>query len=227
MINRTDTFTDTGYFAQASYILTGEDASYGWVKPYHPFDPRNGFLGRMGAGGQDQQRRRADSSVPARFRRSERVRENRDRVCGGHQLVPEPPTSSGSSTMRTLTSTAAPARPATPRTGRTKASSSRNCKSPSGARNRNVSSQIETDIHARRPRRGGERCSRRWRRARSSNHAAQRIVRSDPRTLRSGQRAVRQGLESEDRRRRHYRTSRMAARASRRARSSTASRPTW
>jgi phosphate-selective porin OprO and OprP len=44
-INRTDTFTDTGYMAQASYYLTGEDASYGWVKPYHPFDPRNGFWG--------------------------------------------------------------------------------------------------------------------------------------------------------------------------------------
>ena len=44
-INRTDTFTDTGYFAQASYLLTGEDASYGWVKPRHPFDPRNGFWG--------------------------------------------------------------------------------------------------------------------------------------------------------------------------------------
>jgi phosphate-selective porin OprO and OprP len=45
LINRTDTFTDTGYMAQASYILTGEDASYGWVKPYHSFDPRNGFFG--------------------------------------------------------------------------------------------------------------------------------------------------------------------------------------
>jgi phosphate-selective porin OprO/OprP len=45
LINRTDTFTDTGYFAQASYLLTGEDATYGWVKPYHPFDPRNGFWG--------------------------------------------------------------------------------------------------------------------------------------------------------------------------------------
>jgi len=45
LINRTDTFTDTGYFAQASYLLTGEDASYGWVKPYHPFDPRNGWWG--------------------------------------------------------------------------------------------------------------------------------------------------------------------------------------
>ena len=45
LIDRTDTFTDTGYMAQASYILTGEDASYGWVKPYHSFDPRNGFFG--------------------------------------------------------------------------------------------------------------------------------------------------------------------------------------
>jgi phosphate-selective porin OprO/OprP len=45
LINRTDTFTDTGYFAQASYLLTGEDASYGWVKPHHSFDPRNGFWG--------------------------------------------------------------------------------------------------------------------------------------------------------------------------------------
>jgi phosphate-selective porin OprO and OprP len=44
-INATDTFTDTGYFAQASYILTGEDSSYGWVKPYHFFDPRNGQFG--------------------------------------------------------------------------------------------------------------------------------------------------------------------------------------
>jgi phosphate-selective porin OprO/OprP len=44
-VNRTDTFTDSGYFAQASYLLTGEDASYGWVKPYHPFDPRNGWWG--------------------------------------------------------------------------------------------------------------------------------------------------------------------------------------
>ncbi len=44
-VSKTDTFTDTGYFAQASYLLTGEDASYGWVKPYHPFDPRNGWWG--------------------------------------------------------------------------------------------------------------------------------------------------------------------------------------
>jgi len=45
LINRTDTFTDSGYFAQASYLLTGEKASYGWVKPNHPFDPRNGWWG--------------------------------------------------------------------------------------------------------------------------------------------------------------------------------------
>ena len=45
LLNRTDTFTDTGYFAQISYLLTGENASYGWVKPLHPFDPRNGWFG--------------------------------------------------------------------------------------------------------------------------------------------------------------------------------------
>ena len=44
-INRTDTFTDTGYMAQASYYLTGENAAFGWVKPLHPFDPRNGGWG--------------------------------------------------------------------------------------------------------------------------------------------------------------------------------------
>jgi phosphate-selective porin OprO/OprP len=45
LINRTDTFTDTGYFVQGSWLLTGEDASYGWLKPRHPFDPRNGSWG--------------------------------------------------------------------------------------------------------------------------------------------------------------------------------------
>jgi phosphate-selective porin OprO/OprP len=45
LINRTDTFTNTGYVVQGSYLLTGEDASYGWVKPRHPFDPRNGWWG--------------------------------------------------------------------------------------------------------------------------------------------------------------------------------------
>jgi phosphate-selective porin OprO and OprP len=45
LINRTDTFTDTGYMVQGSYLLTGENTSYGWVKPYHFFDPRNGHWG--------------------------------------------------------------------------------------------------------------------------------------------------------------------------------------
>jgi phosphate-selective porin OprO and OprP len=44
-INRTDTFTNTGYMAQVSYYLTGEKAAYGWVKPNRPFDPRNGGWG--------------------------------------------------------------------------------------------------------------------------------------------------------------------------------------
>jgi phosphate-selective porin OprO/OprP len=43
--DRTDTFTDSGYLLQASYILTGEEASYGWIRPLHPFDPRNGYWG--------------------------------------------------------------------------------------------------------------------------------------------------------------------------------------
>jgi len=43
--DRTDTFKDDGYLAQASWLLTGEDASYGWVKPRRPFDPRNGTWG--------------------------------------------------------------------------------------------------------------------------------------------------------------------------------------
>ncbi len=45
LINKTDTFTDTGYMAQVSYFLTGEKASYSWVKPIRPFDPRNGGWG--------------------------------------------------------------------------------------------------------------------------------------------------------------------------------------
>jgi phosphate-selective porin OprO/OprP len=44
-VNRTDTFRDTGYMAQASYLLTGEDASYGWVRPRRVFDPRVGTWG--------------------------------------------------------------------------------------------------------------------------------------------------------------------------------------
>ena len=45
LINNTDTFRDSGYMVQAGYLLTGEDASYGWIKPYRPFDPRNGMWG--------------------------------------------------------------------------------------------------------------------------------------------------------------------------------------
>jgi phosphate-selective porin OprO and OprP len=44
-INRTDTFKDTGYMLQGSYMLTDDAASYGWVKPHSPFDPRNGTWG--------------------------------------------------------------------------------------------------------------------------------------------------------------------------------------
>jgi phosphate-selective porin OprO/OprP len=31
--------------AQANYYLTGENASFGWVKPLHPFDPLHGGWG--------------------------------------------------------------------------------------------------------------------------------------------------------------------------------------
>ena len=47
LTSRTDNFTDTGYMAQASYYLTGENSSYGWVKPLRPFDPRNGRWGAL------------------------------------------------------------------------------------------------------------------------------------------------------------------------------------
>jgi phosphate-selective porin OprO/OprP len=47
LTSRTDNFTDTGYMAQVSYFLTGENSSYGWVKPLHPFDPRNGQWGAL------------------------------------------------------------------------------------------------------------------------------------------------------------------------------------
>ena len=37
LINRTDTFTDTGYMAQASFLLTHDKASFDGVKPSQPF----------------------------------------------------------------------------------------------------------------------------------------------------------------------------------------------
>ncbi len=40
-----DTFTNTGWFAQGSWVLTGEDASFKGVKPVNPFDPYNGRWG--------------------------------------------------------------------------------------------------------------------------------------------------------------------------------------
>jgi phosphate-selective porin OprO/OprP len=39
------TFTNEGWFAQASWVLTGEDASYKMVTPINPFDPWNGRWG--------------------------------------------------------------------------------------------------------------------------------------------------------------------------------------
>jgi len=41
----THNFTNTGYMAQMSYFLTGENASYSLVKPLRPFDPINGGWG--------------------------------------------------------------------------------------------------------------------------------------------------------------------------------------
>jgi phosphate-selective porin OprO/OprP len=40
-----ETFTNRGWFAQASWVLTGEDASFKMVNPINPFDPRNGRWG--------------------------------------------------------------------------------------------------------------------------------------------------------------------------------------
>jgi phosphate-selective porin OprO and OprP len=52
-VNRTGSFTDTGYMAQISYYLTGENASYATVSPLSPFDPSGGWggfeLGGLGA----------------------------------------------------------------------------------------------------------------------------------------------------------------------------------
>ncbi|HSC74671.1 MAG TPA: porin [Pseudomonadales bacterium] len=42
---RTDQLTNDGWDATASYILTGEDASFKSVKPAKPFDPANGGWG--------------------------------------------------------------------------------------------------------------------------------------------------------------------------------------
>jgi len=44
-VNNYSTFTDTGYLAQLSYVLTGEDATFRGVTPRHPFDPTHGSWG--------------------------------------------------------------------------------------------------------------------------------------------------------------------------------------
>ena len=44
-VNNYATFTDRGYMITGSYVLTGEDSSYDGVKPYRPFEPRNGTWG--------------------------------------------------------------------------------------------------------------------------------------------------------------------------------------
>jgi phosphate-selective porin OprO and OprP len=46
-VNNYSSFTDTGYLAQLSYVLTGEDATYKGVIPRHPFDPFNGTWGAL------------------------------------------------------------------------------------------------------------------------------------------------------------------------------------
>jgi len=50
-----DTFETNGWFAQASYVLTGEAASYKQVVPINPFDPRNGRWGAFELAGRVSQ----------------------------------------------------------------------------------------------------------------------------------------------------------------------------
>lgn len=75
IVNDYETFTDRGYSVAASYLLTGEDASYYGVNPNHPFDPREGKIGaweiaaRTGSIGADSSQfksRFADPTVSAR-----------------------------------------------------------------------------------------------------------------------------------------------------------------
>jgi phosphate-selective porin OprO and OprP len=46
-VNNYSTFTDTGYLAQLSYVLTGEDATFKGVIPRNPFDPAHGTWGAL------------------------------------------------------------------------------------------------------------------------------------------------------------------------------------
>lgn len=46
-LNNYSTFTDTGYLAQLSYVLTGEDATFKGVIPRHAFNPAHGTWGAL------------------------------------------------------------------------------------------------------------------------------------------------------------------------------------
>ena len=46
-VNNYSTFTDTGYLAQLSYVLTGEDATFHGVIPRHAFNPAHGTWGAV------------------------------------------------------------------------------------------------------------------------------------------------------------------------------------
>ena len=181
-INRTDTFTDTGYFAQASYILTGEDASYGWVKPYRPLTTQR-TLGRRELAARI-------SNVAAQTRQFElgfanpSVAAKTATEFAWASTGTWPPTSSGSGTMRTRSSTAAPVLLSRPGIGRTKACSSRNCRSRFEEPGATMFAG-RLKLPMRSPPSPWQRAlPSAWGRARRSNHTSQRIVRSDPRTLR-------------------------------------------
>jgi phosphate-selective porin OprO/OprP len=47
VVNRRSSFTDTSYYAQIDYWLTGEKG--GFIKPLHPFDPFDPFNAGWGA----------------------------------------------------------------------------------------------------------------------------------------------------------------------------------
>jgi phosphate-selective porin OprO and OprP len=49
VVNRFGRFTDTGYYAQIDYWLTGEKAGWGFIKPLNPFNPFDPFNSGLGA----------------------------------------------------------------------------------------------------------------------------------------------------------------------------------
>jgi phosphate-selective porin OprO and OprP len=86
-INDTETFGDDGYMAVATYVLTGEDASYYGVKPNHVFDPWHGTFGAFEIAGANQQHRDRLEPVQAEFRKSFGLGSRRHRVCIRSELV--------------------------------------------------------------------------------------------------------------------------------------------